>query len=160
MNNNENSSVCTSCGGACCKGMPGSSHPLDFKEITVDVLIEKLKNGYCFDYWEGKASDDPQYEDKTAYYLRPSTTRGLGKIVDASWGGACNFLTDKGCPLSFEERPSQCRALVPDPEPDMHAKDCKWLDGYSKKDIAVAWLPYNEIIVQAINKLQDERNVD
>jgi hypothetical protein len=147
MENNENKSLCTGC-GQCCKRMPGVVHPEDMQEITVDSLSKMIQNGYQFDYWEGNITGQPEHEDITAYYLRPQTKKSIGKVVDGSWGGECVFLGESGCSKTFEERPAQCKALVP-----VGSKDCYLPDGkYAKAEIIKSWLPYNGVISQTIEK--------
>ncbi len=151
MKNNENN-VCASC-GKCCLNMPGIVFPEQISNITVDVLVNLFKEGYCFDYWEGNPTSKKAYEDKIAYFLRPQTVRGLGKIVDASWGGACSFLTSTGCKLKFDDRPMECQNLKVNIS---HPGECGESEekGYDKKNAAIKWLQYNEIIEEAISKIR------
>lgn len=144
MKNNENISLCAGC-GKCCKRMPGIVHPNELKEITVESLSQMIKGGYQFDYWEGNLTGKPEHEGITAYFLRPQTKVSVGKVVDASWGGECVFLTETGCSKSFDERPTQFRAL----EPSI-GRECKLGSEYSKIELAKAWLQYNEIINKVI----------
>lgn len=125
--------------------MPGTVHPSELKEITVESLSQMIKDGYQFDYWEGNLTGKPEHENITAYFLRPQTKKSAGKVVDASWGGECVFLTETGCSKPFEERPTQCRALKP-------AEDgnCTYEKKYTKAEMIKDWLPYNEIINKVI----------
>ncbi|MFA5307418.1 MAG: hypothetical protein WC365_08275 [Candidatus Babeliales bacterium] len=67
-----------------------------------------IKNGeYCIDSY----SDGTMDED--VYFVRPRHTNALKKKVDFSWGGTCIFLTDKGCRLSWKNRPLGCKMLEP-----------------------------------------------
>jgi Fe-S-cluster containining protein len=152
MKNNENKSICTSCGGKCCKQMPGIVSPKDANEINVDYFINMYENGYQFDYWEGNLTGDPEHADLTFWYLRPQTKNSVGRVVDASWGGECVFLTENGCPMKFKDRPAQCRALKPSPE-----MECNLDPEYDKKEMIKEWLPYNEIITKAINIISERK---
>jgi hypothetical protein len=127
--------------------MPGIVHPTELKEVTVESLSKMIQDGYQFDFWEGNITGNPEHEDVTAYYLRPQTKKSVGKVVDASWGGECVFLTESGCSKTFEERPTQCRALKP-------VKDggCNLPERYSKVEIIKSWLEYNEVITKTIEK--------
>jgi len=134
--------------------MPGIVSPRDIKEITVETLSEMVKNGYQFDYWEGAFAKSGKYKGLTAYYLRPSTKRSAGRIVDASWGGECVFLTETGCSKTFEERPSQCKALIPGVDGcDFGGKGKK----YEKVPMIRSWLPHNQVILDTIEKLSSEQ---
>lgn len=149
MKNNENKTTCSSCGGACCKNGAGGWFPEDLPQpITKDLIVDMIKNrGYCLDYWEGNPTRDSKYDGVMAYYLRPQHINALGRYVDPSWGAQCSFLTNNGCKLSFNDRPTQCKALIPNPE--YSTKGCSWAEKYSKKNICIAWLPYNSILEEA-----------
>ena len=149
IKNNENKSLCSSC-GQCCKRLPGIVHPSDLKEVTKESLNEMYKNGYQFDYWEGNLTGNLEHEGITFYYLRPQTKKSVGKVIDASWGGECVFLSETGCSKTFEERPTQCRALKPKEDGNCHL-DKK----YSKEEMIRSWLPYNQIIKEVIDNHYD-----
>ena len=154
MKNNENQSICAACGGACCKKMPGIVHPNDIGRVTVGKLLKMIKEGYQFDYWEGDLTGLPEHRDMTFYYLRPMTIKSAGKPVDASWGGQCIFWREgSGCNKSFDDRPRQCKALVPKKTED---GDCVWSKRYSKVEMIKAWIPHNKIIVEAIDKAYED----
>ena len=146
MKNNENTSLCSSC-GECCKSIPGIVHPNELKEVTVESLSQMIKNGYQFDYWEGNITGKPEHDEITAYYLRPQTKKSVGKMVDASWGGECVFLTETGCSKAFDQRPTQCRALKP-----AENGNCSYEKKYSKIEVIKAWLPYNNVITKLVNE--------
>ncbi len=149
IQNNENPSLCVGC-GLCCKRSAGTVFPQQFDKIDESVITNLIKNGYCFDYWEGNPTDNAQHNDKTAYYIRPQHKRYEGKIVDGGWGGECVFYSeDTGCSKEFKDRPLQCQALVPKTN-----RECSLGKGLSKKDGAIAWLPYNDIIQNVIHKLR------
>ncbi len=109
MDNNENKEICTSCGGRCCKRMPGSFFPEDFPaETRRERILAGLRAGlYQLDWWEG---------DRREYFLRPAIT-GDNRMFSPTWGGQCALLTEKGCPLPFNSRPRSCRELVPGTQP-------------------------------------------
>jgi Fe-S-cluster containining protein len=146
MKNNENKSLCSSC-GQCCKRLPGIVHPSELKNITKESLIEMFDNGYQFDYWEGNLTGQPEYDEVTFYYLRPQTKKSVGKMVDASWGGECVFLTETGCSKTFTERPTQCRALKPKDD-----GNCSVGKKHSKEQMIKDWLPHNKIIKEVIDE--------
>lgn len=144
--NNENKKVCTACGGHCCKQMPGCAYPEDFGSNDLEIeqnLIERLSTKkWAVDYWV--------QEEGQGYFLRPATEKGEWPI-DPSWGGRCNLLTDKGCPLSFENRPKGCRDLIPnlnDPG------NCSYPEGGNGKESAKeAWKPYWNMIDKVLEKI-------
>jgi Fe-S-cluster containining protein len=148
MENNETASICSACKGDCCKTQAGMVFPEDLGEVTLEKLQHYIDNGYQFDYWEGNPTGKPEHAKLTAYMLRPQHTNSVNKIVDASWGGTCVFLTDTGCSKSWKERPSMCKALIANKTFDCASAD----DKYSKQNAAIAWLPYNDLILKIINK--------
>lgn len=150
MKNNENKSLCSQC-GKCCKTIPGIVAPEDLREISVDSLTNLFKEGYQFDLWEGNLTGKVEHEDFTFYYLRPQTKRSVGRVVDASWGGECVFLGESGCSKTFEERPTQCRVLKP-----VEDLMCHLPQEYEKKKMIEKWIPYNEIILQTIDKIYQD----
>jgi hypothetical protein len=109
------------------------------------------------DWWEG----DPRYENisyfseepkpadwmSKAYYLR---TRHIGEpAVHGSYGGQCALWTlENGCPLKFEERPYECKNLIPT---DVEGKNCHPLskEKSGKHYLVLAWIPYFHIIDKA-----------
>ena len=127
--------LCTPCGGMCCKTLPGSASPSDFP--TEELRSEALSSGrWCIDWWEGDPREGKDEVD-TAQYMRPATKGKEGKLFDPSWGGECTFLTEKGCELTPDKRPAQCRAVVPHPNND----DCKVdNENFTRQAIAISWL--------------------
>ncbi len=141
--------MCKMCNGACCKRYAGSYIPDDFKEpITAEFIASLLKKGnFAIDWWEGDSIGGGLSQ---TYYLRP---RHVDEpAIKGSWGGVCmNYTDGVGCSLSEEERPYQCRKLVPNYTIGKGA-DCDTLpeDKANKKDCATAWYGFQTIIEEAI----------
>ena len=105
IQNNEHKDMCSTCGGSCCKSYAGWYHP---KQVL--AILEKYKStgnlsdGYKIDAYEGEDS---------IYVLRPTHTNSSNSDYDLSWGGQCvHFINEKGCNLSFNDRPLQCQSLT------------------------------------------------
>ena len=123
-----NEEMCAACGGQCCKRLPGIASPEDFSLPDTTQLIEALKSGkWAVDWWEG---------NNPLYFVRPATKDAIGELFDPSWGGECVFLTEKGCSLPHDQRPSGCRLLEPK-EPHCIAH------GAGKEEAGLAWEKYN-----------------
>lgn len=137
-----NIEICKRCGGKCCKAMPGGCLPEDFGESLLENLTKAFKTGnYAVDWWEGDPTGNDEIE--CGYYVRPKV-KGVDRIYDPSWGGECIFFTNgKGCELSPSERPANCRLLEP-----KETGNCK-LHGVEKDKIAIAWIPFHDIIHKA-----------
>ena len=134
--NNSNSSMCSECGGACCKRKPGIYTPEQFESISYDSIKELLDSGtFAIDWWE---------DDTPIYFIRPRI-KGEPAIY-GSWGGECINLTSKGCSLDFKDRPHACQTLVP----NLISGERKCYDNMKGKDRVGMWLPYqkqlNEIV--------------
>lgn len=120
---------CNKCKGSCCKQLPGCYTPQDIKRLfpakTVKKSVELAlsTNKIAIDWWEG---------NKELYFLRPSTKDKMGIIIDPSYGGECIYLSEKGCKLSFSQRPYFCKTLEPKESGcDDHIKkgNCKLVAG-------------------------------
>ena len=134
MENNENKSICSICGGKCCKRMPGLNIPDDFNN-DIRLIFKALKSGkYCIDWWE----DSPNI-----YYVRPATADKIGFLKDPSWGGTCNFLTANGCSLKFEERPYTCKVLIPN-----ETFQCGHTVGNDKYSLVLKWKPIQKELIE------------
>jgi hypothetical protein len=142
-----NKEVCAQCGGKCCKSMGCQFSPKDFKDLTFEGLKKEIDKGYIsIDWWDGNPFEDDR-DIRKGYYLRirnlNKSKTGKAPIVDASWGGVCCLLTDKGCPFTFEQRPHGAKMLMPGDTVD---EGCT--EGYSKQHCARDWYEYDDILSQ------------
>ncbi len=126
-----NKETCKSCAGKCCKFMPGSCAPED---IINNFPSSSLKKSVSKALATGKYSIDCWEDSQSIYYVRPATTDKVGKTYDFSWGGKCIFLTIKGCKLTNEKRPYQCRMLKPSKN-----SGCKGQNKSGKYEMACKW---------------------
>ena len=148
VGNNE-SSNCAPCGGKCCTNSPGIAHPNDFgapdKTKMRAELRKRLDSGlWAIDWWEG----DPRRGKSrvsSAEFVRPAEAGHEGRRRHGSWGGRCALLTDKGCSLTFEARPFQCRDLVP---AKVLGNACEQASKIDKQALAVAWMPYRDLLAE------------
>lgn len=148
---NEDAKTCTTCGGNCCKAVPGILAPEDVGAPELSVMRERLTSlfatgRYAIDWWEG----DPRPTPREGYlgcveYVRPAVKGEEGELRDPSWGGPCTFLGPSGCELTFDDRPHNCRALVPRRGPQ---EGCELPVGARKVDYVLAWLPYRDLLAE------------
>jgi Fe-S-cluster containining protein len=112
--NNEKPDLCRDC-GRCCKSDPGITHPRDWghtRAERVEKIRQALTTGqWAIDWWEGDISKGPRLE--RIMWVRPAIIGHEGQLQHGSWGGTCTFLGPQGCSHTFEDRPFQCRDLVP-----------------------------------------------
>lgn len=156
----QDADLCTPCGGQCCKQSPGLMTPEDAglhegPEKLKNLLLSKL---YVLDWYEGDpryiSFMDPRSEHSGVYRLRPvGATPFLGYrgVVDRAWlGGRCTFLTDTGCSLPRDDMPAQCKGL----QPAFGA--CTMPEEVNTQSIAIAWLPYQNILSEILDSLPEE----
>lgn len=156
--NNESPDLCRSCGGACCRTRPGIEAPERFT-ATGDpsgALAAALATG-CWvleSHWG--VPYDPEMgpapaPDRLIRYPRPATLaeRSACRILAATETGTCVFLGEVRCVLPFSDRPHLCQTL----EPDV-AFECA--SAWSRRDAALAWLPHQEAVAEALRCLGHE----
>lgn len=123
---NENLSMCRVCINICCEQLPGGYSPAQIPEWKQEQLLRK---GLVeWDYWQKSIPGEDGNRYISWWYLRPAKKLGSSTCI--------HHTEDKGCSLSWEERPYECQALVPRKSP---TERCKSLLGNSKKVIAMAW---------------------
>ena len=101
-----NESLCQQCGGQCCQNYAGSYTPMDFQQpLTPDFIVSLFETGNIV--------VDERYD---VLYLRPRHINEKAGVINQrnSWGGTCcNWVKNKGCSFEYENRPSQCKQLIP-----------------------------------------------
>lgn len=146
---NLNATICSSCKGACCKYQPGITAPKQWgktkKEIAENLAVAFAAGRWAVDWWEGDTEPDGDLND--VYFVRP---HAVGYDQDTLFHGAghdrqCNFLGKTGCELAPEARPDGCLQLVPEP---LH-ENCLPKGAPSKREYAVMWRPYQDVIMKA-----------
>lgn len=139
---NVNLDVCQKCCGVCCKRCGCHYSPNDFKEITFNYLQKEIKKGYISIEW---IDGESFYSPGGVYILRARNT-GM-KIVDNSIERApCILLTENGCKLSYEQRPSGGKYLIPKVKNDT-------LLCYSKYDIyecCMEWREHQKVLNELV----------
>lgn len=151
MKNNEHKDVCKTC-MACCKGMGCEVSPVhDFENgiPTKEKIIEMLISGrFIFDWWEGDVTGG---ERGISYYMRAKNKNESG-YSHGSWGGECiNFSESSGCSLSWRQRPYGGKALIVN---TVKPGECS-AELYSKEKCAIEWYPYNTLIREILDELED-----
>jgi hypothetical protein len=140
-----NYDLCKECKGECCKRMGCGLSPEFLNsckdKAEVEMKIRELLNKgiYSIDWWEGDTQIPKKL--KRVPYIR-ARNKNAG-IIDASWGGECMLLTEKGCSLSFEDRPREGQRLIPNA-----SFNCT--GDYGKKDVARDWRKYADILEKII----------
>ena len=161
MENNENFEICSACGGKCCNNLPGNAHPQDFGFDTMseDQIREELtamfKSGnWQIDWWENYSTEEGNDGHK-GIFIRPTTKKGRGSIYHGAWDReGCTFHSNKGCDLAFNQRPFDCKELVP--------RKSKCLIPFTEEErhpklVAIEkWWPYEDLITQVASDLGED----
>lgn len=162
--NNADAKICGPCAGECCKAAPGIALPEDFGAPNTAHLFFRLaaalRTGrWTLDQWEGDPRDG--FEDGVpgqldgAPFVRPAIVGREGQLLHRPWLlGPCTFLTPAGCSMEFEQRPHECRSLVP-----TVGLRCTSHDKHrGRQDYAIAWVPYIAVVKSVIEQLQAEKD--
>ena len=149
IENNENPSVCSKCGGKCCKSYGGLFHPEDFEEISEEALIKIIDQGDVSIDWL-EPDEDFGYGQRI-YFLRMRHVDAA--VVDPAFVGTCVHLTPTGCDLPFDQRAYGCKTLEVDDNMNC-SKGC-----YDKYEAAGDWLAYQDEL-KALKKHYIEQQLD
>lgn len=108
----QNAELCAKCGGQCCKRCGCAFSPDDFEDLSYEALKAEIEKGYItIEVVDG----DQFYISGFVLMLR---ARNVGGLVYENRlyyrpRGQCVLLTEHGCKLDWEHRPSGGRLLVP-----------------------------------------------
>lgn len=149
----EDKNICAQCKGLCCKSQGCHVAPWDvFKGGKGS--IEKLRafmntKNYTVDFWAGDPRDNDIWNfDFSQHYFLRARNKNEGFITGYNPNGACAMLTSTGCKLSFNERPTGGKSLVPKP-------DQRCVPTYTKRQCAIDWIPYQDMLETIIDEFGD-----
>lgn len=149
---NQNVLICSECKGSCCKRSGCYFSPDDFREISFEYLKTQLEKGYISISLQ---SDSVFYPDVYILKIRDRDT----DIVDTGYRNSeyspCMLLTDNGCKLSYEERPSGGKLYIPKYENGFY--HC--YTNYTIRDCCNEWFPYQEILTQLVIYFSNRQSV-
>lgn len=127
--------------------------PTDFDDLTFEGLKKKLERGYIsIDLVDGEMI----YQRGFFYILR---ARNEGApIVDFGYNrrSKCCLLTKKGCKLSFEERPSGGKSLIPGYKKTENNGFWMCTQTYEVEQCCYDWRPYHEVISKLVEYFKDK----
>jgi len=145
----EEKNICKKCGGKCCKKCGCDYFVDDFKSLKIDDLMSILERGNIsivsvlkFTYAKnGKMICIP------FLYLRARNNNR--EIVDLlSMKTRCMNLTDEGCRLSLDDRPSGGAHL-----PVSRSKNCHYPDPNYLLNNIERWEPYQKTLERIVKRL-------
>lgn len=147
-----NHELCSKCGGKCCKSCGCHFSPDDFKEISFEYLKKEMEKGYIsIDYVDGEII----YESVGIYILRVRNQDA--QIVDTGWKRSqCILLTEKGCKLDYEHRPTGGKLLIPSEEFNRRCDEITCRSKYSIKDCCYEWKPHQRILADLIEYFKEK----
>ena len=139
--------ICTKCEGACCKMCGCHFSPDDFKEISFQYLKEKIEKGYI-------AIEDIDGEmicsDINVYILRVRNQKEPIAVETVRRRGPCILLTEYGCKLNYENRPSGGKLLIPSND----GTSCR--SKYSIRDCCYEWKPHKKLLYELYQYFKDK----
>ena len=148
---NVNEELCSLCKGRCCKKSGCHFSPEDFGKITYQSLKKKIDKGWIhIEYIEGKYIDS-----KKGTYILRVRNKGEGKVGSYSKNG-CLYLTDNGCFLNYEDRPTGGKLLIPIVDKDGIGR-C--YNSYSLLDCCTEWYTYRRILKRLVRYYKRKRKL-
>lgn len=143
----ENYDLCAKCGGFCCKKSGCDYVPSDFNSLAMNDIIELLNSNnisivsqLMFDKLSnGKLVCQP------FLYLRARNT-GRDAIDLFSFKTKCSLLTDTGCKLSYEERPTGGKNLIP-------KENMKCYHTNNPQEDMKKWEAYQKVLAKVVKKV-------
>lgn len=161
---NTNYELCALCGGHCCQRNACDCSPKDFQN-DLEEMRKALEGGkYSIDYSRNGADEfictqkeiilfkERVLHSKDGFfYIRP---KNIGRptvdiIHKEKSEGPCIFWSiEKGCELSYKERPVGGRTLIPFPE-----LEC--LGQYTRDIMWIEWRPFTEALIEIAKELWD-----
>ncbi len=152
---NQNHEMCAQCGGVCCKRCGCHFSPDDFPDVSFETLKSELEKGYIsIDFVDGETI----YESFGIYILR---VRNFDSpIVDTGHcrKHGCILLSENGCKLDYDHRPSGGRLLIPSSwtceETNRTFLTCH--NRYDIRECCYEWKPHQKVIRKLIKYFGDK----
>lgn len=141
--------MCKKCGGACCKQNGCVYKPTDFKSMDFSYLKQELEKGRIS--ISGQATKIGGSAWTYMPYLR-ARNKNAEIIELVPIGNPCINLTDTGCSLSEEERPTY-GLLV---KPTKIGGPCEKINS----DDATDWLYYSEVLEKLVKYYTNKEIID
>lgn len=157
---NENRDLCKKCGGICCKKFGCEIFPEDvikrYNEISEETLCQLINTGYVsIDCWTacgnpGKLHPKKEmYEYDRIFFLR---MRHINKpICDIYSMGPCKALTEYGCMLDWDNRPTGGKLLVPNASKCIVPMEDELGLSSDTELAALMWFEYNSLLEKLYN---------
>lgn len=80
----QNASICTPCGGRCCKTIPGMTHPDDWGAPNEAEMTDRIKAAfasgrYSLNWWEGESGRKEPELHGQVFIVAPAVEDGEGE---------------------------------------------------------------------------------
>lgn len=138
-----NPELCSSCKGRCCKETGCFYMPEDFESMDFECLKTHLDKGFISIAVATNSFGIPLY-DPVLYLKIRNKNAGICVLPT---NGECMLLTSTGCKLSFEERPSGGKGLIP------NSAGCYSV--FKEGDVLSQWKPYSKLLRELWNLYSD-----
>lgn len=139
----ENQSLCSACGGYCCKQSPCSFMPKDFSDLSLEGLLKEFREKDYLTIVFNVFEVDIPYISMRAKHWKTTI-----RLIETRTQDSCVGLTSTGCMFSYDERPTGGKLVVPS---TYHPYGC-YLD-LSSDTFSKAWAPYSEVLYQLMAHL-------
>lgn len=143
--------MCKECGGQCCKENGCVYLPQDFDKLDFNSLRDQIEKGYI------SISGQPItgfLKDAWTFLLYLRARNRDADVVDLiTYGGPCKLLTEVGCSLTEEERPS-LGLLV---KPTKIGGPC---EKKFEPQIALDWIDHSEVLAELVTYYTDKDVID
>ena len=140
---NTNNELCSQCKGRCCKNCGCFYSPRDFKKISYAFLKREIIKGYISIDLVRKTKRSRDVPRDTLVLRVRNVDRPIVDTDPNFRPRSCKRLTDKGCSLSYQKRPTGGKKLIPILNVEGYLM-C--YPAYSYIECAKEWRPYQRIL--------------
>ena len=143
----EDKDICAKCGGMCCKKSGCDYSAEDFNSTKFNYLLDllKTKNISIVSFADFCTLNNGQLVNRPFLYIR-ARNQGRGPVDLFSFKTVCSNLTDTGCSLSSEDRPSGGKNLIP-------SKDHACEPAVNPFEIVSTWKPHQDTLRKLVKTL-------
>ena len=141
---NININYCTQCGGECCKRCGCECSPDDFDDLSFDGLRREIEKGYIsIECIKGDVIE--KINDSLILRIRNKNSPIVDYVTRKT---ECILHTKDGCKLSYEERPSGGKLLIPSNRKEgifFKRRCCH--SSYSIEACCYEWSPHQSVLL-------------
>jgi len=145
QNINPNTNLCKSCKGICCKQCGCYFSPYDFTDLSFEYLKNRLDIGYIS--IDNISSRFTGLRNDYLILRTRNKNRNIYDIDITRQTLGCDLLTSEGCLLTYDERPSGGKLLIPKKYSTCESE-------YTITDCALEWKQYQSVLLHLASHYQ------